>query len=181
VLEAGCFAHARRKFFEPADVASSARKKSRGQRSSMIYPIALEAVQRLDALFDVERDINGKSPAEPLAVRREPIAPRMTELHTWLTEQVAWLSRGHDLAKACRYMPGRWDAFTWFLDDGRICLSNNAAERAALHPARPQGMAAVRLESRRPARGHHLHADPDRQAQRCRSARLARRFPRSHR
>jgi transposase len=130
VLEAGCFAHARRKFFELADVVSSARKKSRGQRAAMIYPIALEAVQRLDALFDIERAINGKSPAERLAVRQEHSAPLMADLHTWLTEQVAKLSRGHDLTKACFYMLKRWDAFTRFLDDGRVCLSNNAAERA---------------------------------------------------
>jgi len=130
VLEAACFAHARRKFFELADVVSSARKKSRGQRSSMIYPIALEAVQRLDALFDIERAINGKSPAERVATRQELSAPLMAELHTWLTAQVAKLSRGHDLTKACLYMLKRWDAFTRFLDDGRICLTNNAAERA---------------------------------------------------
>lgn len=130
VLEAGCFAHARRKFFELADVVSSARKKSRGQRSAMIYPIALEAVQRLDALFDIERGINGKSSAERLAVRQELSAPLMADLHAWLTEQVAKLSRGHDLTKACFYMLKRWDAFTRFLDDGRICLTNNAAERA---------------------------------------------------
>jgi transposase len=130
VLEAGCFAHARRKFFELADVVSLARKKSRGQRAAMIYPIALEAVQRLDALFDIERGINGKAPAERLAVRQELSAPLTAELHTWLTEQVAKLSRGHDLTKACFYMLKRWDAFTRFLDDGRICLTNNAAERA---------------------------------------------------
>ncbi|WP_067403901.1 IS66 family transposase, partial [Erythrobacter donghaensis] len=104
VLEAGCFAHARRKFFELADVLSSARKKSRGQRAAMIYPIALEAVQRLDALFDIERAINGKSPAERLAVRQELSVPLMAELHAWLTEQVGKLSRGHDLTKACFYM-----------------------------------------------------------------------------
>ena len=130
VLEAGCFAHARRKFFELADVVSSARKKSRGQRSAMIYPIALEAVQRLDALFDIERGIIGKTPAERLATRQELSAPLMAELHTWLTEQVGKLSRGHDLTKACFYILKRWDAFTRFLDDGRVCLSNNAAERA---------------------------------------------------
>ena len=130
VLEAGCFAHARRKFFELADVVSSARKKSRGQRAAMIYPIALEAVQRLDALFDIERAINGKSPAERLAIRQELSAPLMAELHAWLTAQVAKLSRGHNLSKACFYMLRRWDAFSRFLDDGRVCLSNNAAERA---------------------------------------------------
>lgn len=100
VLEAGCFAHARRKFFELADVTAAARKKSRGERSGMIYPIALEAVQRLDALFDIERAINGKGAAERLAVRQELSAPLIAELHDWLTSQLAKLSRNHDLAKA---------------------------------------------------------------------------------
>lgn len=130
VLEAGCFAHARRKFFELADVEGAARKKSRGERTGMIYPIALEAVQRLDALFDIERVINGKTPAERLAVRQELSAPLMAELHEWLKAQLAQLSRNHDLAKAINYMLRRWDAFTRFLDDGRVCITNNAAERA---------------------------------------------------
>ena len=130
ILEAGCFAHARRKFFELADVEGAARRKSRGQRSSMIYPIALEAVQRLDALFAIERTINGTTPAERLAVRQDLSAPLMADLHDWLTTQVGKLSRSHDLTKACLYMLKRWDAFSRFLDDGRICLTNNAAERA---------------------------------------------------
>ncbi|HXO70448.1 MAG TPA: IS66 family transposase [Bradyrhizobium sp.] len=130
VLEAGCFAHARRKFFELADVEGAARKKSRGERTGMIYPIALEAVQRLDALFDIERTINGGSAAERLAVRQELSTPLMRELHVWLTAQFGKLSRNHDLAKAINYMLRRWDAFTRFLDDGRVCLTNNAAERA---------------------------------------------------
>ncbi|SDA36954.1 Transposase [Sphingomonas sp. NFR15] len=130
VLEAGCFAHARRKFFELADVEGAACKKSRGERVGMIYPIALEAVQRLDALFDIERAINNKTAAERLATRRELSAPLMTELQSWLVEQHAKLSRNHDLAKAINYMLRRWDAFTRFLDDRRVCISNNAAERA---------------------------------------------------
>ena len=130
ILEAGCFAHARRKFFELADVEGAARKKSRGEKTGQIYPIALEAVQRLDALFEIERTINGKTAQERLAVRQELSAPLMTELHTWLTAQLAKLSRHHDLAKAINYMLRRWDAFTRFLADGRVCLTNNAAERA---------------------------------------------------
>lgn len=130
VLEAGCFAHARRKFFELADVEAAARKKSRGERAGLIYPIALEAVQRLDAVFDIERDINGKSSAERLAVRKELSKPLIEDLHAWLTSQRAKLSRNHDLAKAMNYMLRRWDTFTRFLSDGRICISNNAAERA---------------------------------------------------
>lgn len=96
----------------------------------MTYPIALEAVQRIDAIFDVERAINGKDAAERLAARRELSAPLMAELHAWLTAQLARLSRNHDLAKAINYMLRRWDAFTRFLGDGRVCLTNNAAERA---------------------------------------------------
>jgi transposase len=130
ILEAGCFAHARRKFFELADVEGAARKKSRGEKAGIIYPIALEAVQKLDALFDIERGLRGKSATERLAVRQELSAPLMAELHAWLNAQLARISRNHDLAKACHYMLRRWDAFTRFLDDGRVCLSNNAAERS---------------------------------------------------
>ena len=130
VLEAGCFAHARRKFFELADVEGAARKKSRGERTGTVYPIALEAVQKLDALFEIERIINGQSSEERFAARREHSAPLMEDLHNWLQAQLAKLSRNHDLAKAINYMLRRWSAFTRFLDDGRVCLSNNAAERA---------------------------------------------------
>jgi transposase len=130
VLEAGCFAHARRKFFELADIEGAARKKSRGERSGLVYPLALEAVQRLDALFDIEREINGLSSEERRAARQERSAPLMDDLHAWLTAQLAKLSRNHDLAKAINYMLRRWDAFTRFLGDGRICITNNAAERA---------------------------------------------------
>jgi transposase len=96
----------------------------------MIYPIALEAVQWLDALFDIERAINGQSTATRLTARQEHSAPLMAELHDWLHAQLARLSRNHDLAKAINYMLRRWPAFTRFLDDGRICITNNAAERA---------------------------------------------------
>jgi hypothetical protein len=130
VLEASCWAHARRKFFELADVEGAARRKSRGERTGSIYPIALEAVRRLDLLFDIERAINGKSADERLAARREHSAPLIDDLHGWLVAQLARLSRNHDLAKAINYMLRRWDVFTRFLRDGTICITNNAAERA---------------------------------------------------
>jgi transposase len=130
ILEAGCFAHARRKFFELADVEGAARKKSRGEKVGVVYPIALEAVQKLDALFAIEREINGRSPAERHALRQALSAPLMAELHDWLNIQRGRISRNHDLAKAINYMLRRWEAFTRFLADGRVCLSNNAAERA---------------------------------------------------
>ncbi len=92
--------------------------------------MALAAVQRIDALFEVERAINGKSPAERLAARQEHSAPLVADLGTWMRAKRAKLSRHNDIAKAMDYMLNRWTAFTRFLADGRICLSNNAAERA---------------------------------------------------
>ncbi len=74
-------------------------------------------MQRLDALFDIERGINGKSPAERLATGQELSPQLMADLFTWLTEQVAKLLRGPDLTKACFFMLTPWDAFTCFLAD----------------------------------------------------------------
>jgi len=126
IIEAACWAHARRKFFELADIAS----KARGKTSAVISPIAFEAVQKIDAVFMLERAINGLSPAERLAARRNDIAPLVDGLIDWMRQERAKLSRHNDVAKAMDYMLKRIDAFTRFLHDGRICLSNNAAERA---------------------------------------------------
>jgi transposase len=125
ITEASCWAHARRKFFELADVTAKARDKL-----AVIAPLAFEAVKRIDVVFDVEREINGHSIAERLAVRRERVAPLVSDLETWMQAQRAKLSRHSEVAKAMNYMLTRWDTFTRFLHDGRICLTNNAAERA---------------------------------------------------
>jgi transposase len=130
ILEAACWAHARRKFFVLADIAANARRKSQGNAPVVISPIALEAVQRIDALFEIERAINGQSAAERMAVRQELSSPLLADLQAWMALQRAKLSRGNDLAKAMDYMLKRWTAFSRFTGDGRICLSNNAAERA---------------------------------------------------
>ena len=130
VLEASCWAHSRRKVFELADIEAAARKKARDEKPNLVYPLAVEAVKRIDALFDIEREINGLSPAKRHAVRQERSVPLVTELERWMIETRDKLSRGHDLSKAFNYMLRRWSSFTRFLDDGRICLSNNAAERA---------------------------------------------------
>jgi transposase len=130
LVEAACWVHARRPFFMMADVTANARRKAQGKTTSVISPLALEAVRRIDALFEIERSINGQSAERRRAVRQELSAPLVADLESWLREQRAKLSRGNDLAKAMDYMLKRWPAFTRFLDDGRICLSNNAAERA---------------------------------------------------
>ena len=116
-----------RQFFELADIAANAR---RGKKATAISPIALETVKRIDALFDIERGINGQSAEERLRVRREQSAPLVAALEAWLREQRLRLSRSSPVAEPIDYMLRRWDRFAKFLDDGRICLTNNAAERA---------------------------------------------------
>jgi transposase len=129
ILEAACWVHARRPFFVLADLAENARRKAEDKKPAPISPLALEAVRRIDALFEIERAINGKSAEQRKTVRQELSAPLVADLQAWMREQRAKLSRGNDVAKAMDYMLKRWHAFTRFLDDGRICLSNNAAER----------------------------------------------------
>jgi transposase len=130
ILEAACWVHARRPFFIMADLAENARRQAQGKRAAVISPLALEVVRRIDALFEIERAINGQGADRRKAVRQELSAPLVADLEAWMREQRAKLSRSSDVAKAMDYMLKRWDAFTRFLDDGRICLSNNAAERA---------------------------------------------------
>jgi len=125
ITEASCWAHGRRKFFELADVTAKARDKL-----AVIAPLAFETVKRIDAIFDIEREINGRSVDERLMVRRARVTPLVSELETWMRNERAKLSRHSEVAKAMNYMLTRWDTFTCFLNDGRICLTNNAAERA---------------------------------------------------
>jgi hypothetical protein len=123
-------AHARRKFFVLADVEAAAHRKAQGKAPLVLSPVALEAVQRIDALFEIKRAINGLDAERRKAARSEQSAPLVADLHAWMRGERVKLSRHSDLAKAMDYMLNRWDAFVRFLGDGRICLSNNAAERA---------------------------------------------------
>ena len=127
VTEAACWSHSRRKFFELADIAAS---KRRGKNAPPISPVALEAVKRIDLLFDIERGINGKPTEQRLALRQQLGAPVLADLKGWMQAERKKLSRHSPVAKAMDYMLRRWDRFARFLDDGRICLTNNAAERA---------------------------------------------------
>lgn len=116
IFEAACWAHGRRKFFELAELQKA--------------PVALEAVRRIDQLFAIECEINGQSAEHRRAVRQERSKPLVDALEEWLREERRKLSSKSPVAKAIDYSLKRWAAFTRFLDDGRICLSNNAAERA---------------------------------------------------
>jgi transposase len=115
IIEAGCWAHARRKFFDLARINKA--------------PIAIEAVERIDALFVIERAINGSSPAKRVRARQEQSRALVLALEQWLRERRTKLSGKSQTGQAIDYLLKRWTVFTRFLDDGRLCMSNNAAER----------------------------------------------------
>ena len=125
---ASCWAHARRNLFELADIAKQLKRKKSGP--VLISPLALEAVRRIDLIFAVEREINGKTAGDRLAVRKDLSVPLVNELERWMREKRSALSRHDAVGKAMNYMLSDWTGFTAFLSDGRICLTNNAAERA---------------------------------------------------
>jgi hypothetical protein len=129
VTSALCWSHARRKFFELADIKENARQK---KPAHDISPIALETVKKIDAIFDIERQINGLDIASRLDARHRLVRPLVEDLHDWMRAEQGTMSKHNPVAKAISYMfkKDRWDAFTLFLEDGRICLTNNAAERA---------------------------------------------------
>jgi transposase len=116
VIAAGCWAHARRKFFDLAELGRA--------------PLAVEAVRRIDVLFAIERDLTGLPAEERLAQRKERSGRPLAELEAWMRGARTKLSRHSDVAKAMDYMLTRWDGFACFLSNGRVDLSNNAAERA---------------------------------------------------
>ena len=130
IMEAGCWSHARRAFFVLVDLEASARRKADGKKPEPISPLALEIVQRMDRLFEVERAFNGRSSQDRLIARQERSAPLVGQLEALMLKHRPGLSRHDDLARAMDYMLKRWPVFTRFLDDGRVCLTNNAAERA---------------------------------------------------
>ena len=116
VTEAACWAHARRKFF---DVHASTQS-----------PPALEALQRIAALYAIEAAIRGRPPDARLATRTAQSAPLFSSLRQWLQNTQARISGKSDLAAAIRYTLSRWNALTLVLRDGRACIDNNAAERS---------------------------------------------------
>jgi transposase len=116
ITEAACWAHGRRNFFELADLRKA--------------PLATEAIRRIDAIFAIERELNGLAATDRCAARQDRVAPLVSDLADWMRTERGRLSRHAETAKAIDYMLKRWAAFTGFLDDGRICLTNNAAERA---------------------------------------------------
>jgi transposase len=116
VFEASCWAHARRKFVELDELHKS--------------PVAAQMIDRIGALYGIEEEIRGRRPDERRAVRQERSRPLLDAMKPWLEQTLATLSQKSATAKAIRYVLGRWVPLTRFVDDGRIEIDNNAAERA---------------------------------------------------
>ncbi len=119
LTEASCWAHGGAKFFELADLAKAMRA-----------PMAIEAVRRIDEVFAIERELGGEPAERRRIVRQARVRPLVEGLERWMRAERTKLSSGSAAAKAMDYMVKRWTTFSAFLDDGRICLTNNAAERA---------------------------------------------------
>ncbi len=116
IVEAACWAHARRKFFDLHQAHQS--------------PVAKEALERIAQLYAIEKEIRGKPPEKRRDVRQARSRPVLDSMHLWLKATMAKLSRKSDVAKAIHYALERWPALLLFLADGRAEIDNNAAERA---------------------------------------------------
>ena len=116
IVEAACWAHVRRKFYDIHVANGSA--------------LAAEAIQCIGALYDIEREIRGKSVDIRLEIRQARARPLINDLHRWFNKILTGLSRKSDTVAAIRYALSRWRALTRYLDDGLIEIDNSAAERA---------------------------------------------------
>jgi transposase len=114
--EAACWAHLRRDFHDLWVGSKS--------------PIAREALDRIGAIYDIEAHISGKSAAVRHAARQAQSKPRVEAFHAWAQAQLTKLPAKGDLTNAFRYALARWPAFCLFLEDGRVAIDNNPAERA---------------------------------------------------
>jgi transposase len=128
IVEAACWAHGRRKFFDLARLSKA--------------PIAAEAVKRIDVLFAIEREINRLAPQERLRVRQERNRPLIVELEAWLREQRAKLSKNNDTTKAINYCLSRWDAFTRDAGGRRAAANYTLIATAKLNDIDPQAWLA---------------------------------------
>jgi transposase len=111
-----CWAHVRRKFYELAAAGPA--------------PIASEALQRIAALYEIEKDIRGRGADERRAARQEKTRPLIVALEPWLREKLALISQKTKLAEAIRYALSRWEGLARFIDDGRVEIDSNVVERS---------------------------------------------------
>ena len=120
LIEVACWSHFRRKLYDV--------------HHATVSPIALEALERIAALFVIESSVNGAAPDHRRAARAEHAAPLLDQLKTFLDTSLTKISGKSELAKAIRYALSRWKALVRYLSDGRLEMTNNAAERAMRIP-----------------------------------------------
>ncbi len=111
-----CWVHVRRNFYKLATPGPA--------------PIASEALQRIAALYAIEKDIRGRSAEERRLARQQKSRPLIDALEPWLRTKLGLISQKGKLAEAINYALSRWEGLTSFLDDGRIELDNNTVERS---------------------------------------------------
>jgi transposase len=116
IIEAACMAHVRRKFHDVIKLKAS--------------PVAEEALTRIGALYDIEDRIRGMSVQARRELRQQHAKPILSGLKSWITDTLPTLPQKHKLAEAMRYTLSRWDALAVYIDDGRVEIDNNIAERA---------------------------------------------------
>ena len=116
LTEVACWAHARRKIYDVHQATAS--------------PAAYRLLEAIGALFAVEDGIKGRPPPERLAVRQDLAVPLLAELKALYEKTLSQVSRKGSLADALRYALPRWTALARYTTDGRLEISNNAAERA---------------------------------------------------
>ena len=115
---------------KPAPIIEAVARQRAQRKVAVIAPLAMEAVRRMDELFAIEREANGHPAAERLTMRHERSTPIVAALEDWMRAERARLPGAAPVAKAMNYMLDRWPSFARFLDDGRVCMTNNSSERA---------------------------------------------------
>ncbi|EEE35064.1 transposase IS66 [Rhodobacteraceae bacterium KLH11] len=113
---AHCWAHARRKLFDVA-------------KAGKATPIADEGIAQIQALYRIEKEIRGQSPATRNAVRQERSKPTIDQMEFWLRETRSRVSAKSPIGEALSYIAKHWEGLTMFLDDGRVELDSNSVER----------------------------------------------------
>jgi transposase len=113
-IGAGCLAHAGRKFDELV--------------KDNLSPVGTQAIQRIAALYQIERQVKGFSVEDRLAARQSRSKPLCEDLHAWLTLERQRVPEGSATAKAIAYSLNRWDALTAYLDNGAVQIDNNHIE-----------------------------------------------------
>ncbi|MGF6609357.1 hypothetical protein OKW45_004279 [Paraburkholderia sp. WSM4175] len=116
IIEAACWAHVRRKFYDLYELERS--------------PVSQEALSRIAALYAIEREVRGRKPEVRQSVRMARALPLADTLKDWLEHTLAQVSAKSGLGKAIRYALGNWPALVRYCEDGRIEIDNNTAERS---------------------------------------------------